>query len=184
MNYIRGAIHRPVTVSMFVVAVILFGIVSLDRLALNLLPDISYPSLTVDTAYADAAPEEIESLITQPVEEAVGVVSGLTRISSSSWPGQSEVVLEFNWKTDMDWRAGRVNSTSSNCPATPGNRGFSGLIRPDPIMRVRLQGLRHPASRRFAERTKQNSRPWTASPRQGASRKKFRSTSTRKSWPS
>ena len=49
MNLIKTAISRPVTVSMFVVAVILFGVVSLDRLALNLLPDISYPSLTIQT---------------------------------------------------------------------------------------------------------------------------------------
>ncbi len=70
------------TVFMFVVAVILFGFVSLDRLALNLLPDISYPSLTIQTDYPDAAPEEVESLITRPIEESVGVVPGLTRLSS------------------------------------------------------------------------------------------------------
>ena len=56
MNFIKTAMGRPVTVSMFVVAVILFGLVSLDRLAVNLLPDISYPSLTVQTDYPDAAP--------------------------------------------------------------------------------------------------------------------------------
>jgi len=91
-----------VTVFMFVVAVILFGFVSLDRLALNLLPDISYPSLTIQTDYPDAAPEEVESLITRPIEESVGVVPGLTRLSSVSRSGQSEVVLEFAWKTKMD----------------------------------------------------------------------------------
>ena len=57
---------------MTVTAVMLFGYVSLDRLALNLLPEITYPSLTVQTDYEDAAPEEIESLVTRPVEEAVG----------------------------------------------------------------------------------------------------------------
>ena len=62
---IKTAMSRPVTVFMFVVAVILFGFVSLDRLALNLLPDISYPSLTIQTDYPDAAPEEVESLITR-----------------------------------------------------------------------------------------------------------------------
>jgi HAE1 family hydrophobic/amphiphilic exporter-1 len=99
---IKTAMSRPVTVFMFVVAVILFGVVSLDRLALNLLPDISYPSLTIQTDYTDAAPEEVESLITRPIEEAVGVVPGLTRLSSVSRSGQSEVVLEFAWKTNMD----------------------------------------------------------------------------------
>src|SRR5438034_7419548 len=99
---IKTAMSRPVTVFMFVVAVILFGFVSLDRLALNLLPDISYPSLTIQTDYPDAAPEEVESLITRPIEESVGVVPGLTRLSSVSRSGQSEVVLEFAWKTNMD----------------------------------------------------------------------------------
>ena len=103
MNLVRTAIRRPVTVSMFVVAVILFGLVSLDRLALNLLPDISYPSLTIQTDYEDAAPEEVESLITRPIEEAVGVISGLRRLSSVSRSGRSEVVLEFSWDTHMDF---------------------------------------------------------------------------------
>ena len=102
MNIVRTAVRRPVSVFMAVVAVLLFGAVSLDRLALNLLPDISYPSITIQTDYEDAAPEEIETLITRPLEETVAVVSGLNRISSTSRPGQSEIVLEFVWDTDMD----------------------------------------------------------------------------------
>ena len=90
---------------MFFVAVVLFGVVSLDRLALNLLPEISYPSLTIQTDYEDAAPEEIESLVTRPIEEGVGVVPGLRRLSSVSRPGQSEVVLEFAWDSEMDFAA-------------------------------------------------------------------------------
>ena len=103
MSLTNTAIHRPVTVFMFFLAVILFGIVSLGRLSLNLLPDISYPSLTIQTDYEDAAPEEIESLLTRPIEENVGVAAGLTRVSSVSRPGQSEVVLEFVWDTNMDF---------------------------------------------------------------------------------
>ncbi|MBI1356326.1 MAG: AcrB/AcrD/AcrF family protein [Acidobacteria bacterium] len=105
MSVSEIAIRRPVTVGMSFVAVVLFGLVSLDRLPLNLLPDISYPSLTIQTDYEDAAPEEIESLITRPVEESVGVVSGLTRISSVSRPGRSEVILEFGWGENMDLAA-------------------------------------------------------------------------------
>ena len=99
---IQLAIRRPVTVSMFVVAVALFGLVSLQRMALNLLPEIAYPALTILTDYEDAAPEEIENLITRPIEEVVGVVGGLTRVESVSRSGQSEVVLEFTWRTNMD----------------------------------------------------------------------------------
>lgn len=99
---IQLAIRRPVTVSMFVVAVALFGLVSLQRMALNLLPEIAYPALTILTDYEDAAPEEIENLISRPIEEVVGVVGGLTRVESVSRSGQSEVVLEFTWRTNMD----------------------------------------------------------------------------------
>ncbi|HLV01854.1 MAG TPA: efflux RND transporter permease subunit, partial [Acidobacteriota bacterium] len=99
---IRTAMSRPVTVCMFVVAIALFGLISLSRLSLNLLPEVSYPTLTIQTDFPDAAPEEVESLVTRPIEEAVGVVGGLTRLSSISRSGQSEVILEYGWKTNMD----------------------------------------------------------------------------------
>ncbi|MBI3949643.1 MAG: efflux RND transporter permease subunit [Acidobacteria bacterium] len=143
MNFIRTAMNRPVTVSMFVVAVILFGIVSLDRLALNLLPDISYPSLTIQTDYEDAAPEEVESLVTQPIEEAVGVVPGLTRISSISRSGQSEVTLEFNWDTNMDLAVLDVRE-KLDFVTLPRDVKKPVILRfdpsRDPIMRIRLSG--------------------------------------------
>jgi HAE1 family hydrophobic/amphiphilic exporter-1 len=140
---IRLAMSRPVTVFMFVVAVVLFGLVSLDRLALNLLPDISYPSLTIQTDYPDAAPEEIESLITRPIEESVGVVPGLTRLSSVSRSGQSEVVLEFAWKSNMDLVALDVREKLDvvNLPRDA-ERPVILRFDPsyDPIMRLQLAG--------------------------------------------
>ncbi len=141
MNLIRIAIGRPVTVFMFVLAVVLFGLVSLDRLALNLLPNISYPSLTVQTDYADAAPEEVENLVTRPIEESVGVVSGLTRISSTSRSGQSEVVLEFAWDTDMNLAALDVRE-KLDFVTLPRDVEKPVILRfdpsYDPIMRLRL----------------------------------------------
>lgn len=87
MSLVDTAIKRPVTVWMFTFAVILFGLVGLSRLAVNLLPELSYPTLTVRTNYTGAAPGEIEQLITKPIEEAVGVVKGLRKISSISKAG-------------------------------------------------------------------------------------------------
>lgn len=87
---------------MFTVAILLFGIVSLGRLKVNLLPDLSYPTLTIRTAFEGAAPVEIENLITKPIEEAVGVVKGVKKVRSISKTGQSDVVLEFVWGTNMD----------------------------------------------------------------------------------
>lgn len=102
MKLVEVAIKRPVTIWMFVLAVMLFGLVSLSRLAVNLLPDLSYPTLTVRTDYEGAAPQEVEMLISKPIEEAVGIVKNVRQVHSISKAGQSDVVLEFNWGTDMD----------------------------------------------------------------------------------
>lgn len=96
------ATRRRVTVAMVTVTLVLFGLIALGHLKVNLLPDLSYPTLTVRTEYTGAAPSEIETLVTEPVEEAVGVVKNLRKLSSVSRTGQSDVVLQFAWGTDMD----------------------------------------------------------------------------------
>lgn len=96
------SVRRRVTVAMATLTVVLFGLIALAELKVNLLPDLSYPTLTVRTEYTGAAPQEIETLVTEPVEEAVGVVKGLRRLKSISRTGQSDVVLEFAWGSDMD----------------------------------------------------------------------------------
>lgn len=102
MNIVEIAVKRPVTVWMFTVAVILFGLVSLSRLAINLLPELSYPTLTIRTDYSGAAPGEIEQLVSKPIEETIGVVKGVRTVTSTSKAGQSDVLIEFEWGTDMD----------------------------------------------------------------------------------
>lgn len=102
MSIIDIAVKRPVTVWMFTFAVVLFGMVSLSRLSINLLPELSYPTLTIRTDYVGAAPGEIEQLVSKPIEESIGVVKGVRTVKSTSKAGQSDVVLEFEWGTDMD----------------------------------------------------------------------------------
>jgi HAE1 family hydrophobic/amphiphilic exporter-1 len=97
------SIRRPVTTMMIYIAVVLFGIISYMRLAQELFPPISYPQLSIVTPYENAAPEEIETLITRPIEEAVGGISGLRRVSSISREGLSLVVVEFGWNQNMDF---------------------------------------------------------------------------------
>jgi HAE1 family hydrophobic/amphiphilic exporter-1 len=99
---IEVATERRVTVVMLVVAVGLFGMVSLSRLNLNLLPDVSYPTVTIRTELTGAAPVEVENLVTKPIEEAVGVIRNVRLVRSVSRSGQSDVTLEFLWGTDMD----------------------------------------------------------------------------------
>ena len=102
MNLVEFSVRRRITILMVTVTVILFGAIGYSSLSVNLLPDLSYPTLTVRTEYTGAAPSEIETLISEPVEEAVGVVKGLRKLKSVSRTGQSDVVLEFAWGTDMD----------------------------------------------------------------------------------
>jgi len=99
---IEIATQRRVTIVMLMVAIVLFGMVSLSRLKLNLLPDISYPTVTVRTELTGAAPVEVENLLTKPIEEAVGVVRNVRLVRSVSRSGQSDVTVEFLWGTDMD----------------------------------------------------------------------------------
>lgn len=102
LKLVEVATRRHVTISMLAVTLVLFGLISLKSLPVNLLPDLSYPTLTVRTEYQGAAPEEVETLLTRPVEEAVGVVKNVISIKSVSRAGQSDVLLEFAWGTDMD----------------------------------------------------------------------------------
>ena len=102
MNIVEAATRRRVTVGMVTLTLVLFGLIALSGLKVNLLPDLSYPTLTVRTEYEGAAPLEMENLISQPVEEAIGVVKNLRKIHSVSRTGQSDVILEFAWGTNMD----------------------------------------------------------------------------------
>ncbi len=102
MKIIDLSIRRKVTIAMFTVGILLFGMVSLSRLNVNLLPDLSYPTLTIRTDFEGAAPVEVENLITKPIEEAVGVVKGVQQVRSISRAGQSDVILEFAWGTEMN----------------------------------------------------------------------------------
>ncbi|MGH7198415.1 MAG: efflux RND transporter permease subunit [Candidatus Omnitrophota bacterium] len=97
------SIRRPVTTLMVYVGVFLFGVISLKLLSQELFPPISYPQLSVVTTYENAAPEEIETLITKPIEEAVGGIAGLRKVASTSKEGLSLVLVEFGWNQNMDF---------------------------------------------------------------------------------
>ncbi|MEL1264320.1 efflux RND transporter permease subunit [Pseudoxanthomonas putridarboris] len=101
-DLIEFATRRRVTIAMMTLTLVLFGLISLSGLKVELLPDLSYPTLTVRTDYEGAAPAEVETLISQPAEEALGIVKGLRKLKSISRTGQSDVVLEFVWGTDME----------------------------------------------------------------------------------
>jgi HAE1 family hydrophobic/amphiphilic exporter-1 len=101
MDRYRFTVTRPVAVLMVFFAVMVFGGFSARMLPVNLMPDISYPKLTVRTEYEGAAPAEVENDVARPLEEVLGVVTGVTRISSVSRAGYADVILEFTWDTEM-----------------------------------------------------------------------------------
>lgn len=105
MQISKLSVNRPITIMMIFLGIVLLGFISWTRLPQELFPSIVYPQITVVTSYENAAPEEIESLITKNIEEAVGTVNNVKRISSISKEGFSLVMVEFNWGTNMDFAA-------------------------------------------------------------------------------
>ena len=92
---------RPVAILMVFLAVVVFGYLSYGRLPVSLLPELTYPTLTIRTEYPGAAPEEVENDVSRPIEEALGVVNGLENLSSISRADMSDVILELSWDTEI-----------------------------------------------------------------------------------
>ncbi len=135
--------RRPVAIFMVVLAVAVFGYISYQQLPLTLMPDISYPTLTIRTDYPDTAPEEVENLISRQIEQRLGVVNNLASIVSISRAGMSDVILEFGWDTDMN---DAVQTVRENLDRLNMPRGVNKplILRydptQDPIMRIGLYG--------------------------------------------
>jgi HAE1 family hydrophobic/amphiphilic exporter-1 len=100
---LRFVIQRPIAVSMFFLALVLIGVLSFRRLPVDLLPSITYPRLTVITTYEDIPAEDLERLVTQPIEEVVTALSGVRRVVSRTREGVSIITVEYEWGTQMDF---------------------------------------------------------------------------------
>lgn len=102
MNLPRASVARPVFTAMTTLMVVVLGLVSLDRLRIDLLPDVELPTVSVRTELEGASPEVVERLVTQIVEEIVATVPGVEEIRSESSEGFSTVRVRFAWGTDLD----------------------------------------------------------------------------------
>ncbi len=145
----RLALNRPVTIWVFVVAIIVLGYYALSRMQVELQPKVDFPVITIVTAYPGASPEEVETLVSKPIEDAVAGVEGLRQINSVSQFSLSQVVLEFNIGTDIsqayiDVQA-KINTVLARLP--------DGVERPtilkldtqsQPTMYISLTGSRPP----------------------------------------
>ncbi|MBO8138016.1 MAG: efflux RND transporter permease subunit [Desulfotomaculum sp.] len=139
------SVDRPVAISMLIIALVILGLVSLPKLAVDLYPDMELPVAVVVTSYEDADPAEVEKIVTKPLEAAVGTASNITEIRSISSEGNSLIVLFFDWGTDMDEAAIEVREKIDMFrDMLPSNVGSPRVMKMDPnsapIMLYTLSG--------------------------------------------
>lgn len=103
MKISNFAISRSVTTAMLILLIVIIGLVSFSNLKIDLYPDITFPGAAIVTTYEGVGSEEIENLLTRPIESSISTVEGVKNIRSISSMGQSTIVVEFNWGTDMDF---------------------------------------------------------------------------------
>jgi len=102
------AIKRPIFTIMITLVVLVLGFISLTRLPIDLMPDITYPTLNISTSYPNTAPEEMEQMITRPIEEAMSSVPGVEEVFSTSSQGSSRVRVMFDWGSNLDEAANEI----------------------------------------------------------------------------
>lgn len=111
MTLPRFAVGKPVTVMMIFLAVLMIGAVCLTQLPVDLLPEMDVPAISVVTVYEGAAPEDVETKVTEPLERFLSTVPELKHITSKSKEGMSVITLSFEWGTDVDTRANEVRDS-------------------------------------------------------------------------
>ncbi len=101
MSLVSAAVRRPVSTVASVIAIVLLGSVSLSRLPVSLLPDVTLPVLTIRTVYEGAAATEVSRFIAEPIEEAIAATPGLVELRSISRTGEATTIVRFAWGTEM-----------------------------------------------------------------------------------
>ncbi|WP_214482737.1 efflux RND transporter permease subunit [Bacillus sp. SM2101] len=102
MHLLKTAVQRPVSVIMLAICVIIIGMISLRDIPLDLLPEIEENVVTVSTTYSSASPQEIEKLITEPLEKQIASLDGVESISSTSRTGASSIIIEYSTSIELD----------------------------------------------------------------------------------
>lgn len=102
MKLAHFSVNRPVGITMIMCIVLVFGAVSLSHLPIDLMPDITYPTITIMSSYSNASPTEVETLLTRPIEQAIAAVPGVEEINSTSSEGSSRVRVSFAWGTELE----------------------------------------------------------------------------------
>ena len=145
MKLIDVSVKRPIGVIMIMIALILMGTISLQNLAIDLYPELNLPVSVVFTEYEGAAPQEVEKMVTKPIEGTLGTIEGIKRLQSTSSPGQSLIILQFDWGSNMD---AKINSIRDKLDLVtnmlPDEIGKPLVLKMDPtaipVMRLSISG--------------------------------------------
>ena len=158
MNLTALCIRRPVATYMAALIVIILGVISFLKIPVDLMPEITFPTVTISTSYANVGPLEMETLVTEPVEKAVSSVEGVEDITSVSVEGRSQVRVSFGWSKDLevavsDVRA-KIDRIRDDLPAGAEAPVVSKYdVNASPIMFIGVSGKMDPvALRTFVDR--------------------------------
>ena len=147
MNIAEFSVKRPIAMLMLILSIMLIGAYGFSNLVIEFMPDIEFPMLTISTSYSGVAPEEMEKLVTKPIEDIVSLVSNVKKVSSTSQEGTSSVVVEFNWGTNLDASANdlrdRIGMVKKYLPEECDDPMiFKFSTKSMPILFLSLQGKR------------------------------------------
>jgi len=135
LNLAKFSVNRPVTILMLCIGLVLIGLISVQDLGFELIPDISFPMSAIFVSYSGVAPQEMENMVTIPLEEAVGTIQGIKNITSYSREGSSVIMMEFNWGTNMDLKALDIREKVDQVKyALPSDASDPVIIKFDPSM--------------------------------------------------
>ncbi len=150
MNLAELSIKRPIFVTCIVLASLAVGLLSLFKLPVNLFPDVTFPVVTVTTPYPGAGPEEVETLISRPLEEEFSSLGGVKRLTSYNREGVSIVVAEFNLGMDIKYAEQQIRDRTSTARKKMPDEALEATIRKidpadQPILRVSVSADLPPA---------------------------------------
>jgi HAE1 family hydrophobic/amphiphilic exporter-1 len=121
MDIVRYALNKPVTIIVAVILVVTFGLIGLNKLPVQLTPDVETPQITVRTTWAGATPYEVEKEIIEKQEETLKGLRGLTKMESASYNNLGEITLSFELGTDLDDALLRVSNKLNEVSNYPDN---------------------------------------------------------------
>jgi len=150
MNLAALSIKRPTLIVAIVTVMLVVGLISYSKLSVDEFPDVTFPYVIVLTPYRGAGPTEVESMVSKPLEEEIGGISGIKHLSSTSLDGLSQVFVEFSLGVDIKWAEQQVRDKVSNAmPKLPKEVDQPTLRTMDPadtpVMQIALYGDLPPA---------------------------------------